>query len=127
MTYLQHIDYRPSMEGLTPKEQDYLRQHFNAYGAEMVIDGQPIRWEHIDEVEVAAAPRVSGPAGWFVKKFLLGDTERYHVGIYYGAREAILPNVTWNAARYVVETVAFYAQNPVEYTGPEDLVRLTEI
>jgi hypothetical protein len=127
MTYLQRIDYRPSMGTLTPGEQDALRALFNASGAELIIDGQAIRWEHVEEVEVVVAPRIAGPAGWIVKKLLLGNADRYHVGIYYGSREAILPNVTWDVARHVVETVAFYAPNPVRYRGPESLVPLTEI
>jgi hypothetical protein len=65
--------------------------------------------------------------GWFVKRFILKNIERYHVGIYYGAHEAVLPNITWDTARHVVETIAFYAPQPVKYTGPEGLVKLTEI
>jgi hypothetical protein len=127
MTYLQRIDYRPSMENLTPGEQDAVRQLLDASGAELLVNGQAIRWEHIEEVEVAVAPRIAGPAGWIVKKLFLGDTDRYHVGIYFGAQEAIMPNVTWDVARHVVETVAFYAPNPVRYSGPENLAALTEI
>lgn len=127
MTYLQRIDYRPSTDHLPAREQDHLRQHFMAYGAELIIYGQPIRWEHIEEVEVAVAPHVAGPAGWFVKKILMQNQERYHVGIYFGASEAVFPNISWEAARYVVENIAFYAPQPVVYKGPEGLVKLSEI
>ncbi|MFW5691958.1 MAG: hypothetical protein ACOCX3_01260 [Chloroflexota bacterium] len=127
MAYLQRINHRPSLSNLSPEEEGHLARHFDAYGAELIVDDQAVRWEHIEEVEVVVAPHVSGPAGWFVKRFLLKNQERYHVGIYFGAQEAVLPNITWESARYVVETVAFYAPQPVRYTGPEDLVKLTEI
>ena len=127
MTYLQRIDYRPTTDHLTAEEQEFLREHFMAYGAEMVVDGQPVQWEHIQEVEVVPAPRAAGPAGWLVKKLFLHGQDRYHVGVYFGAMEAVLPNITWDTARYVVETVAYYAPQPVVYKGPENLVRLTEI
>jgi len=115
------------MENLTDDEERNLSRHFDAYGAEMIVDGQAVRWEKIDEVEVVVAPHVSGPAGWFVKKVVLKNQERYHVGIYYGASEAVLPNVTWDMARHVVESIAYYASQRIVYKGPEDLVKLTEI
>lgn len=127
MPYLQRIDYRPSMEDLRPFEQQFIQTHVDAYGAEIVIEGQAIRWEHIDEVEIAVAPRVAGPAGWLVKKLFLGDETRYHLGIYFGSREAVLPNITWDTARYVLQQIAYYAPQPIQYTGPEDLVALTEV
>lgn len=127
MTYLQRIDYRPSLANVTPEEEAYINQHIATYGIEIVIDGQPVLWEHIEEVEVATAPRTAGIAGWIVKKFIHHDEERYHLGIYFGSREAVLPNVTWNVARYVLEMIAYYAPNQVQYTGPENLVPLTEI
>jgi hypothetical protein len=127
MTYLQRIDYRPSLENLPPKEEKLVREHFSAYGAELLLDGIGVRWEHIDEVEVAIAPRMDGPAGWIVKRLFLGNSQRYHVGIYFGSQELVFPNVTWNIARFVVENVAFYAPQPIRYVGPENLVRLTEI
>ncbi len=127
MSYLQRIDYRPSEANLSPKEQEDLRQHMDVYGAEIVIYGDPVRWEHIEEVEVVPAPRAAGVAGWLVKRFFLQNEQRYHVGIYFGSREVVLPNITLNQARHVVETIAYYAPNPVHYTGPEDLVLLSEI
>jgi hypothetical protein len=52
--------------------------------------------------------------------------ERYHVGIYYGGLEAVLTNLTLNAARHIVQTIAFYAPQPVKYTGPDGLSPLVE-
>lgn len=127
MTYLQRIDYRPSLENLSVADQQTLQKIFDAYGAEMLVYGDAIRWEHIDEVEVVIAPHATGLAGWIVKKFIFKNQERYHVGVYYGSHEAVLPNVTWDVARYVVEMVAYYAPQSVQYKGPDDLVKLSEI
>lgn len=127
MTYLQRINHRPSLENVSPSEERFLTEHFEAYGAEMVFDGQAVHWEHIEEVEVVVAPRIAGPAGWLVKYLFLRGEDRYHLGVYYGARELVLPNITWDTARYVLQNIAFYAPNPISYKGPEDLVDLTEI
>ena len=127
MTTLQRIDYRPSYENLSPEEESQLRKHFTAYGAELIIDGIVIRWEHIDEVEVAIAPRGKGLAGWLVKKMVLNDEARYHVGIYFGSLEAILPNITLNMVKHVLENIAFYSPKPIRYIVPENIVRLSEI
>jgi hypothetical protein len=35
--------------------------------------------------------------------------------------------MTLETARYVVKNVAYYAGQPVQYTGPEDFVATTEI
>lgn len=127
MTYLQRIDYQPSPANLSPEDQQFLNEHVVTYGSEIVVDGQPVRWEHIEEVEMVVAPRAAGLAGWVVKRFFLHNETRYHVGIYFGSQEAILPNITWDVARYVVESIAYFAPKPVRYTGPEDLVKLSEI
>jgi hypothetical protein len=127
MPYLQRINYQPSAANLTPDEERHLINHFDAYGSEMVIEGQVVPWRVVEAVEVVVAPHISGPAGWIVKYIFQRGKERYHVGVYFGAQEAILPNVTWDVARFVVETIAFYCPNPVAYEGPEELVPLTEI
>jgi len=127
MTHLQRIDYRPALEDLRQDEQRFLYDHFEAYGAEMLVSGDVIRWEHIDEVEVVPAPRIAGLAGVLVKLLFLKNEQRYHLGIYYGAREAILPNITWDTAKYVLLNVAYYASQPIAYKGPEDLVPIAEI
>jgi hypothetical protein len=127
MTYLQRINYRPVMDGLTQEEQATLNGIFDAYGAEMLVYGDAVPWRFIEEVEVVPAPRAAGPAGWFVKKVFLKGIERYHIGVYFGPREVVLPNITIGQVKYVLETIAYYAPNPIKYTGPEDVVRLTEI
>ena len=79
----------------------------------------------IDEVEVAKAARERGPAGWFVKKVIYAG-DRYHVGVYFGQDELVLTNVTLEAANFVVQTIAYYANNAIRYTGPEGIVPVTE-
>lgn len=125
MVYLERINYRVSPEILTEKEQNALNGRFDAYGAELVINGLAIRWEGIDEVEVAVAARISGFTGWIVKNLIMGG-ERYHVGVYYGGNEAVLPNVTLNMAKFVVQTIAYYVPQPVRYKGPEGISPLRE-
>jgi hypothetical protein len=127
MTYIQRINYRPNQDKLSTQEQQYLQQHFDAYGSEMLVDGVPVRWQDITEVEVAEAPRAAGPAGWLVRRFFLNSQQLYHVGIYLGTGELVLPNIGVNAARYVLENIAYYAPQRITYTGPEGLVPLTEI
>lgn len=123
--YLQRLNVRPSIEDLTQAEARYMQSHFDPYAGEVIVNGESIAWDEIEEIEVARAPRIGGPAGWIVRHFIHGD-ERYHVGIYFGHNEAVLPNVSLNIAQYVVKTVAFYAPNRVRYTGPEGLFTLAD-
>lgn len=123
--YLQRLKVRPSVEDLTQAEARYVQSHFDSYAGEVIVNGESIIWTEIEEIEVARAPRVSGLAGWIVRYFIHGD-ERYHVGIYFGHNEAVLPNVSLNVAQYIVRSVAFYAPNPVRYTGPEGLFSLAD-
>lgn len=127
MPYLQRINYRPSAGTLSPHEEMYLANHFDAYGAETVIEGQVIPWTMIEAVEVVVAPHALGLAGWLVKTFVQRGEDRYHVGVYFDSREAVLPNITWKQAKFVVESIAFYAPNPVKFTGPDNLVPLIEL
>lgn len=126
MAYLQRINYRPNTDPLNDQEKHYLQQRFDAYGAEIVINGEAIAWQYIEEVEVAVAARATGFSGWLVKRLVMGG-DRYHVAVYSGNHEAVLTNVTLNVARYIVQNIAYYAAQPVRYTGPEDLTPLTEI
>lgn len=127
MAYLQRIDYRPTDANLTEWEREQLAKHVEIYGAEIVIYGEAARWEHIEEVEIVKAPRAAGFGGWFVKRFMLHNEQRYHIGLYFGSHEAIFPNITLNLARHIAEMVAYYAPQSVIYTGPEDIVLLSEI
>ncbi len=127
MTYIQTIDYLPSLSNLTEAEAEFFHRHVEIQATDLIVDHQSIRWDLIEEIEVVAAPRAAGPGGWIVRKFFLNDEERFHVGIYFGRQEAILPNIPWDSARYIVEIIAYYAPNRVRYKGLEDLVALTEI
>jgi hypothetical protein len=123
--YLQRLNVRPSLDDLTPPEAHFVQSHFDPYAGEVIVNQDSIAWTEIEEIEVARAPRVGGPAGWIVRRFIHGD-ERYHVGLYFGRNEAVLPNVSLNVAQYVVKTVAFYAPHPVRYTGPDGLFSLAD-
>jgi hypothetical protein len=123
--YLHRLKVRPSLEDLTEAEARFVRSHFDPYAGEVVINGETIAWNEIEEIEVAQAPRVAGPAGWIVRHLIHGD-ERYHVGIYFGRNEAVLPNVSLNIAQFIVKFVAFCAPQPVRYSGPEGLFTLAD-
>lgn len=122
--YLMRLKVRPDENKLTDAERNHLRQHFDPYAGEVVINGETIDWRTIDEVEVAKAARTRGPSGWFVKGIYGGD--RYHVGVYYGAYEAVLLNVTLNSAEYVVRMIAYYAPQRIRYSGVEGLSPLEQ-
>ncbi|MBI5669575.1 MAG: hypothetical protein HZC41_16355 [Chloroflexi bacterium] len=124
MVYLQRLKALPSPDDLTPAEARYVQEHFDTYAGEVIVNGQAIPWNWINEVEVAKAARAAGPAGWVVRHLVHGD-ERYHVGLYFGQMEAVLSNVTLNIARHIVQTIAYYAPAPVRYTGPDGLTPLT--
>lgn len=125
MPIMLRMQNRPKLSELTETEQRYLEAHFNANQTELQIDGEFIELHRIDSVEVAAAAR-SGASGWLVGRVLFGGQARYHVGIFSGRHEAVLPNVTYNVARYVVQTIAYFLRTRIQYTGPEGLVPLDE-
>ena len=117
--YLERLKAPPDPTALSAPERSALADRFDARAAELFVEGQPIDWHGVEEVEVVRAARSRGPAGWLVRQ-KMGD-DRYHVGVYYGAHEAVLINVSLESARYVVQTVAYYAPNPVRYRGIEGL------
>ena len=125
MAYLARIDQRPVMTGLSEEEQNTLKKRFDANAYEINVDGQHVAWGTIDEVEVAKAAREGGPAGWFVKKVIFSG-ERYHVGVYFGQGELVLTNVTLETAKFVVQTIAYYANRAIRYTGVEGIAPITE-
>ena len=120
--YLQRLKAPPDIQALSPSERSSLERHFDPHAADLYVDGTPINWHNVDEVECVKAARERGPSGWLVRQ-MLGE-DRYHVGIYYGPHEAVIINISLNAARYVVETVAYYAPNPVRYKGLEGLAAI---
>jgi hypothetical protein len=126
MVYLLPMSTRPREDALSETDVRYLQAHFDPTNYELVVDGQGIDWAKIDAVEVATAARMRTPAGWFVRNILYGGSERYHVGVYSGRHELVVPNLTREAARYVVQTIAYFLRDRVRYTGPEDFAPLAE-
>jgi non-ribosomal peptide synthetase component F len=114
---------RPILTDLPPEVAQVLTDSFDAYGLEVVVNGEAFRWDEITEVEVAKAARAIGPAGWFVRHLVHGE-DRYHVGIYAGEREQIIPNVTLPVVQAILGAIAYYAPRPIPYTGPANIVKL---
>lgn len=126
MPYLQRINYRPNMDAISEKERDSLSAKFDAGSTDVIINGDTIRWEMIEEIEVALAARSGGLAGWLVKKLVMGG-DRYHVAFYFGREEAVLINLTLPAAQYVVNTAAYYLTKRIIYTGPDGVAAVSEV
>lgn len=125
MRYLQRSKARPDIDALTRNEANSLASTFDPYAGEVIVNGEVIHWKVIEELEVVVAPHAAGAAGWLVRN-LVHAGERYHVGLYYGTNEAVLPNVTLEMARYVARCVAYYAPLPVRYKGPDGLTPTVE-
>lgn len=125
MAYLQRQNAMPSEDALSSSDKEHLKKHFDVYAREVMINGEAIRWDYIEEIEVAVAARAKGPSGWLVKRMVMGG-DRYHIGFYFGYNEAVLTNLTLAAAKYVLGMVAYYAPVKLKYTGPDDLVPLAE-
>lgn len=126
MVYMLPMSTPPKEDALTLDDVRFLQTHLNVTNYEVVVDGQAIGWDKIDEVEVAKAARENSPAGWLVKNVIYGGQDRYHVGIYSGLSEAVLPNLSLQAAQYVVQTIAYYARSRIRYTGPEGITQIAE-
>lgn len=116
----------PQEHDLSEADKRYLLDHFETTNYEVVVDGHGIDWEKIDEVEVVIASRDNGPSGWFIRNIYYGSKERYHVGVYSGRNELVLPNLTLPAAKYVVRIIAYYLRKRVIYQGPDDFVATVE-
>jgi hypothetical protein len=116
----------PREDRLSPGDLSALQSHFEVTNYEVVVDGQGIDWSKIDEIEVVAAARQRSPAGWIVRNLIFGGSDRYHVGIYSGRNELVLTNLTLEAARYVVQMIAYYARERIKYNGPDGLTATIE-
>jgi hypothetical protein len=125
MLYLQRSTTRPNPDALSPEDSRFMQEHFNIYGGSLTVQGQPVEWSSIEEVEVVVAPHIAGPAGWFVRKMVVRE-DRYHVGLYSGHDEIVLPNLTLAVAKYIVACIAHFAPLPVRYTGIPDFTPTTE-
>jgi len=127
MYVLQRPNVRPSLDDLTQTEARQIEAIFDPYAGEVRLYGEPIGWDEITEIEVAKAARASGPAGWLVKFLVHSGVETFHIGIYYGRNETVLQNISINVARYVVQSIAYYAPRPVRYHGSEGLAPLKSV
>ena len=125
MLYLQHSSIRPNPDVLSQEDSRFIQEHFNIYGGNLTVEGQPVDWSAIEEIEVVVAPHIAGPAGWFVRRVVIRE-ERYHIGLYSGRDEIVLPNLTLVVAKYIVACIAHFAPLPVRYSGIPDFVRTTE-
>jgi hypothetical protein len=126
MQVMVPLSTAPKEHDLTPNDVQFLKNHFEVTNYEIIVDGQGIEWSKIDEVEVAKAARAGGPAGWLIKQAFYAGHDRYHVGVYSGRHELVLPNLSLQAAKYVVQTIAYYARERIRYTGPEDITVTAE-
>jgi len=122
MNYLVRPNGPPFIDQLSEADQRYVRAHFDAHPSELTIDRLVIPWQNIDEIEVVKAARRRDLSGWFVRKVVYQE-ERYHVGIYFGNHEKVLPNVTMAVARYVAQALAYYMQTPIKYSGLDDIAQ----
>ena len=125
MLYLQRSPTRPNPDVLSPEDSRFIQEHFNIYGGNLTVEGQHLDWSSIEEIEVVVAPHISGPAGWFVRKVVVRE-ERYHIGLYSGSSEIVLPNLTLAVAKYIVACIAHFTTLPVRYTGLPDFAPTTE-
>lgn len=125
-TYLLPSKTAPREDDLSDSDRRFISQHFSPTNYEVVVDNQGIDWNKIDSIEVARAARDKGPSGWFVRTIYYGGQDRYHVAVYSGRYELVLPNLSLAGARYVVRTIAYYLRNRVRYNGPEDFAATTE-
>ncbi len=124
--YLLPSSTAPRENDLNDSDKHNLLDHFETTNYEIVVDGSGIDWEKIDEVEVVVASRDKGPSGWFIRNIYFGGQERYHVGVYSGRNELVLPNLSLPAAKYVVRIIAYYLRNRVKYHGPTDFAATIE-
>ncbi|MDX2138982.1 MAG: hypothetical protein SF123_12900 [Chloroflexota bacterium] len=125
MLYLQRPKAAPRLENLPEHDRQVLGDRFDAHPAELTANGQVIAWKDIDEVEVAKAARQRSLSGWLVRNVVYHE-ERYHVGIYMGAQEQVLTNVTLPLAQFIVQSIAYYMQTPIKYTGVEGVAAVDE-
>lgn len=125
MAHLARLQSRPTMKELSADEIKLLEKRFEINANQVSVDGNIVELDRVDEIEVVKAARSASPAGWLVKNVLYGG-DRYHIGIYSGRHELVLPNVSLNVARYVVGNIAFFARNSVRYKGIEDVAIVTE-
>ena len=117
---------QPDARRLSNREQAQLADIFDPYAREVIVHGEPVGWDEIEEVELVTAPTVGGLSTW-VMSFFVEVEDRYHLGIYLGRDEAVLANISERQVLYALNLIAYYAPKPVRYTGPDGFAPLTSI
>ncbi|GEM_PF-439878 len=126
MTYLARLTKDPGTANLTPDEISFVNRHFDVNPQMVTLNGVGISWDDVDEIEVAQAARTRTASGWFVKNILFGGKERYHVAIYSGRNETVLPNISRAVVEHIVQTIAYYAPKRIAYKGVEGISPLSD-
>ncbi len=125
MAYLVRLGKAPSTNDLTQEEIAHINRVFDVTPQTVTLNGVTFPWEEVTEIETALAARTKNPAGWFVKKVIFGG-ERYHVAIYAGRYEAVLPNTSRKIIEHIVQTIAYYAPRKIPYSGVEGISPVSE-
>lgn len=125
-TYLTRISKAPSTDHLSQDDLLFIDKNFDVTPQEVTLKGVSVAWDNVNEIEVAKAARSSSPAGWFVRKIVYNGAERYHIAIYFGRNETVLPNITLPIVQHILQTIAYYAPKRIAYTGAADITQTTE-
>ncbi len=125
MAYLVRLGKAPSTNDLSQEEIALINRMFDVTPKTVTLNGVTFSWEDVTEIETAVAARSQSPAGWFVKKVIFGG-ERYHVAIYAGKDEAVLPNASRKVIEHIVQTIAYYAPRKIPYSGVEGISPVSE-
>ncbi|MDX2162798.1 MAG: hypothetical protein SF162_15875 [bacterium] len=126
MPYLARLSKAPNPNEYTPNEIAFIDQHFQINPQAVTLNGTTFTWEEVTGAEAAVAARANSPAGWFVRKLVYNGESRYHIALYAGRAEAVLPNIQLKIAQYIMQTIAYYAPKKLEYMGPADVAPISE-
>lgn len=125
MATLVRLGKSPNTDDLSQDEIRFIDSHFEVTPQAVMLNGVTFTWDQVTEVETAKAARSNSPAGWFVKKIVYAG-ERYHVAVYAGRAEAVLPNTTYRIVQHIVQTIAYYAPKKLKYSGVEGVSPISE-
>jgi hypothetical protein len=126
MPTLVRLSKSPSTHDLTPEEIAFIDAHFQVTPQDITLSSITFAWDQVTEIETALAARSNSPAGWFVRKIVYGGGDRYHIAVYAGRAEAVLPNTSLNVIRHIVQTIAYYAPKTLRYAGLPDITPLND-
>jgi hypothetical protein len=121
MPYLLRVNVRPDLNSLSANDRAEVERNFAPSAAEFRLYKETLLWAKVDEIELVKAARMGGLSGWIVKR-VIAPQDRYHLGIYLGKDEAVMSNLTLAQALYVIQAIAYYAPNRVNYKGEAGIV-----